>query len=137
MGVLHTAVRPIALVALLAAVTAGSASGAQAVGDSTPPQFTYRVLAISTSDWIEHTSWGSKDDSSGVDHAVARWRTKEIGGAWGPWHKPSKWKSLTAEASISKHFRRGHVYQIQVRVFDRAGNHTAWTAMGGGVRPSR
>jgi hypothetical protein len=134
-GVFKIVLRPVVFVALLAALTTGPVSTAGAAEDTTPPEFTYRLLGLSSSDWIEHATWGSKDDLSGVDHSVARWRTKELGGTWSRWHRPLKWRDLPASASIDKHFKAGHRYQIQARVVDIVGNRSAWEAMGGGVRP--
>ena len=137
-GAFRLVVGPVALVSMLATLTTGSAAIATTADDTTPPEFTFKLTSLSINDWTEHASWGSKDNEGGVgvSYSTARWRTKVIGGTWGRWHHPLRWHTLPADASISKHFKPGHEYQIQARVFDKAGNHTIWTSAGGGVRPS-
>ena len=136
-GAIRSVLRPLGIAMVMAALVFGSLASASATEetDTTPPGFTYKLSTLSTSTWTEDIAWGSKDDLSGVDHAVARWRSKQGDGTWSSWHRPLKWSDLPANASISKHFEAGYSYQIQALIVDKAGNRSNWTAVGGGVRP--
>lgn len=130
--------RRLALVACAGLVSAAlAAAPADAAQDETSPYVTWTISVLSTRGWMLTSAWGSADADSGVNHSVARWRVKKIGGTWSAWHRPDKWRHLPPSAEVSKHLRQGWRCQIQVRVVDNAGNRSAWRQVGGGTRVHR
>jgi hypothetical protein len=128
----HAVVAMAAALATLSALPAGAAGQGE---DTTAPYIAWVTSSLSTDAWKLHSAWAGEDADSGPDMSAARFRVKELGGAWSRWRHPEEWRDMSPSASIPKYIRRGHRYEFQARITDVAGNMSAWESVGGAKRP--
>lgn len=121
----------VALAAYVAVPSGVSAQGA----DTTAPYIAWVTSSLSTDSWKLHAAWAGEDADSGAAMSAARFRVKEVGGAWSKWRHPEIWREMSPSASITKYIRRGHRYEFQARITDLAGNRSLWESVGGAKRP--
>jgi hypothetical protein len=106
---------------------------AEQTPDLIKPTIAWVASSISTGEGSIAMSWSAADELSGVLGTDVRWRSRTVGGAFGPWHRPERWQGLGADAGIEKAMKTGRIYQFNVRAHDLAGNTSAWEPLGGGT----